>query len=78
MSPAQKAALVAVLTEHEYRWTTRGYSRPYDVMHCAGDCDWSLRQKALMSDDYMVEKHREHVAEQIAALVTPPAQPDRP
>jgi hypothetical protein len=69
------AALVALLTEHEYRWTTHGNDRPYDVIHCAGDCDWRLRQKALMSDDYVIEQHRQHVAEQIAELVTPPGQP---
>ena len=31
--------LVEMLRVHEARWTTHGYERPYDVMHCLGDCD---------------------------------------
>lgn len=69
--------IVALLTEHESRWTTHGWERLYEVIHCAGACDWSLRQKALMTDDYCYEQHRQHVAEVIAARVTSPEVSDR-
>jgi len=70
------SAIADLLAQHEARWTTHGWERTYQVMHCAGDCDWRLRQKALMSDDDCFEKHRRHVAEQIAAMRFPPATPD--
>ena len=59
----QAGGLAAVLTAHEARWTTHGWDRPYEVIHCvSADCDWSLRQKALMTDEDCYEAHRAHVA----------------
>jgi hypothetical protein len=61
----------SVLRDHEPRWTTYGDVRLYGVIHCAGECDWSLRQKMSMSDDQCYAAHRAHVAavlnEQIVA-----------
>ena len=59
--------LETLFATHEARWTTHGWERTYQVMHCAGDCDWRLRQKALMSDDHCYELHRAHVAAEVRA-----------
>ena len=59
----QAGGLAGVLAAHEARWTTHGWDRPYEVIHCvSADCDWSLRQKALMTDEDCYEAHRAHVA----------------
>lgn len=74
MPDAEQDALAgvieALLSEHESRWTTHGWERLYAVIHCAGECDWKLRQKALMTDEFCYEAHRKHVAEVIATHVT--------
>ena len=65
---SKRDELAAVLGEHEARWTTYGNVRLYDVMHCVSpDCDWSLRQKALMSDEDCYEAHRAHQADAVLA-----------
>lgn len=57
------AKVAEMLKAHEARWTTHGYERPYDVMHCASaDCDWRLRVKVNMSPDECHDAHRAHVA----------------
>lgn len=66
----QASGLAGVLAEHDARWTTHGWDRPYEVIHCVGaDCDWSLRQKALMTDEDCYEAHRAHVAAAVLAWV---------
>ena len=67
--------LAEVLEAHEARWTTHGWERLYQVIHCADSrCGWRLRQKVSMSNDECYEAHRAHVAaEQAAALRALPA-----
>jgi hypothetical protein len=53
--------LAGVAREHHWRWWTHGDVRTYEVLHCHA-CDWTIRQKASMSDDDCYDAFADHLA----------------